>query len=145
MGLPREESTRVNTRSEEEAVMDENSAKSVPKDRFARARDTLGSGGWGLGGALVASVCCAPPAVAFALGLGGSAFLVGLSQYRPYFVLAGLAMLVPVAWRLLRPVGRCGMRERRVRVSRLALMLAVFGGGYLAISYLLLPWLYTVG
>ena len=133
------------TRSEETGV-GENTTKSRPaRGWFARARDTLGSGGWGLGGALVASVCCAPPAVAFALGLGGSAFLVGLSQYRPYFVLVGLAMLVPVAWQLLRPVGRCGARERRARFSRLALMLAVFGGGYLAISYLLLPWLYTVG
>ena len=126
--------------------MGENTTKSgAPRGWIARARAVYGSGGWGLGGALVASVCCAPPAVAFALGLGGSAFLVGLSQYRPYFVLAGLAMLIPAAWRLLRPVGSCGAKERRVRVARLALMLAVFGGGYLAISYLLLPWLYTIG
>jgi hypothetical protein len=125
--------------------MENNTAKSTPRTWSARARATFGSGGWGLGGALVASLCCAPPAVAFALGLGGSAFLVGLGQYQPYFVLAGLMIMAPVGWRLLRPVGRCEARERRTRISRLALMLAVFGGGYLAISYLLLPWLYAIG
>lgn len=125
--------------------MENNTAKSTPRTWSARARATFGSGGWGFGGALVASLCCAPPAVAFALGLGGSAFLVGLGQYQPYFVLAGLMIMAPVGWRLLRPVGRCEARERRARISRLALMLAVFGGGYLAISYLLLPWLYAVG
>ncbi len=125
--------------------MGNNTAKRTPKTWSARARAAFGSGGWGLGGALVASLCCGPPAVAVALGLGGSAFLVGLGQYQPYFVLAGLAMMVPVGWRLLRPVTRCEARERRTRIFRLALMLAVFAGGYLAISYLLLPWLYTVG
>lgn len=125
--------------------MENSTAEGTPRTWAARARAAFGSGGWGLGGALVASLCCAPPAVAFALGLGGSAFLVGLGQYQPYFVLAGLMIMAPVGWRLLRPVGRCEARERRTRISRLALMLAVFGGGYLAISYLLLPWLYAIG
>ncbi len=79
------------------------------------------------------------------MGLGGSAFLVGLAQYRPLFALAGLAVMVPVAWRLLRPVGHCGTRERRARIARLALVVAVFVGGYLVINHLLLPWLYTWG
>lgn len=119
--------------------------KERPGQRTARTRTALGSGGRGLSGAVVASLCCAPPAVAFALGLGGSAFLVGLAQYRPYFALVGLAMMVPAAWRLIRPGGRCAALPRRTRLLRLALMLAAFGGGYWAISYLLLPWLYTIG
>jgi hypothetical protein len=119
--------------------------KERPDQRTARTRTALGSGGQGLSGALVASLCCAPPAVAFALGFGGSAFLVGLAQYRPYFALVGLAMMVPAVWRLLRPSGRCAALSRRERFARLALMLAVFGGGYWAIGYLLLPWLYTTG
>ena len=116
-----------------------------PDQRTARTRIALGSGGQGLSGALVASLCCAPPAVAFALGLGGSAFLVGLVQYRPYFVVAGLAVMLAFGWRSLRPGGRCAALSRRERFARLALMLAVFGGGYWAIGYLLLPWLYTTG
>ncbi len=125
--------------------MHRHSKKRRPSGWVARARAVFASGVWGLSGALVASLCCAPPAVAFVLGLGGSAFLVGLAQYKPYFALAGLVMMVPVGWRLLRPAGRCGRIERRARFARLALVLAVFGGGYLAINYLLLPWLYALG
>lgn len=120
-------------------------AKSNPETRTRRVTTASGSGAWGLGAALIASLCCAPPAVAFVLGLGGSAFLVGLAQYKPFFALAGLAVMVPVGWRLLKPVGRCGARERRARITRLTLLLAVFVGGYLVINYLLLPWLYALG
>ncbi len=116
-----------------------------PEARTRRATAAFGSGAWGLGAALIASLCCAPPAVAFVLGLGGSAFLVGLAQYKPFFALAGMAVMVPIGWRLLKPVGRCGPRERRARMARLALLLGVFVGSYLAINYLLLPWLYALG
>lgn len=120
-------------------------AKSKVDGGTTRARAVLGSAGRGLGAAAVASLCCAPPAVAFALGLGGSAFLVGLAQYKLYFALAGLIVMLPAVWRLLRPGGRCAALSRRARLSRLALVLAASGGGYLAIVYLLLPWLYTLG
>lgn len=147
MGLRREESAKVNFQSEEETVVDKASAKSLPKDRFARARGTLGSGGWGLGGAALVSLCCAPTAIAFALGLGGSAFLVGLARYEIYFVLAGLAVVAVVGWRMLRPGGGdgcCVVPPLRIRIYRFALMVAVFGGSYLAINYLLLPWLFGI-
>lgn len=124
---------------------DKNATKSGTGGWFGRTRGTLGSGGWGIGGAVLASVCCAPPAIAFALGLGGSAFLVGLSQYRLYFVLIGLVLVAAAGWRILRPGGGCAVLPLRARLSRFALVLAVFGGGYAAINYLLLPWLYTVG
>jgi hypothetical protein len=119
--------------------------KSRPLAWTKRVTAAFGSGAWGLGAALIASLCCAPPAVAFVLGLGGSAFLVGLAQYKPFFALAGLAVMVPIGWRLIKPVGRCGVRERRARIARLTLLLAAFVGGYLAINYLLLPWLYAHG
>ena len=121
------------------------SKKNGPNNWPARARTALAAGIWGLGSALVASLCCAPPAVAFALGLGGSAFLVGLGRYQPYFVLGGLAIIALVGWRLLRFSDRCGRTDRRARLSRLALLLTVFGTGYVTINYLLLPWLYTLG
>lgn len=110
-----------------------------------RTKSVFASGGWGIGGALVASLCCAPPAVAFALGLGGSAVLVGLTQYKIYFALIGLTVVSAAGWKLLRPIGSCSAEEPRVRFSRIALMVGVFAGGYLAIIYLLLPWLYTLG
>ena len=93
----------------------------------------------------MASLCCAPPAVAFALGFGGSAFLVGLAQYKHYFALVSLAAMVPAAWRLFRPGDRCSPLSRRSRLGRLALMLAVFGGGSWVRGYVLLPWMYTLG
>ncbi|MDP9409205.1 MAG: hypothetical protein M3R38_05500 [Actinomycetota bacterium] len=111
----------------------------------ARARDIVASSKWGLGGALLANLCCAPAAISIALGLGGSAFLVGLAQYKLYFALMGLAAMGPAGWRLLRPIGSCSARERRGRLSRFAFVIVAFVGGYLAISYLLLPWLYTLG
>ena len=119
--------------------------KSNPETWIKRVTAAVGSGGWGLGAALIASLCCAPPAMAFVLGLGGSAFLVGPAQYKPFFGLAGMAVMVPVGWRLLKPVGRCGVRERRARIARLTLLVAIFVGGYVAINYLLLPWLYALG
>jgi hypothetical protein len=109
-----------------------------------QARAALGSGGWGVGGALVASLCCIPAAVAFALGLGGSAFLVGLAQYKLFFALVGLAVMTSAGWRLMRSGGRCAALSRRARFIRLTLLLAVFGSSYWVIGYLLLPWLYTI-
>ena len=119
--------------------------KNKPGRWFTRSRSASASGGWGIGGALVASLCCAPPAIAFALGLGGSAILVGLAQYKLYFALIGLAVVSGAGWKLLRPIGSCSTEERQVRLTRVALMIGVFAGGYLAINYLLLPWLYTLG
>jgi hypothetical protein len=119
--------------------------KNGPGRWIRRTKSAFTSGGWGIGGALIASLCCAPPAVAFALGLGGSAVLVGLAQYKLYFALIGLTVVGAAGWKLLRPIGSCSAEKRRVRLRRIALMMGVFVGGYLAINYLLLPWLYTLG
>lgn len=119
--------------------------KNKPGRWFTRSRSASASSGWGIGGALVASLCCAPPAVAVALGLGGSAALVGLAQYKLYFALIGLAVVGGAGWKLLRPISSCSAKERRARFTRVALMIGAFTGGYLAINYLLLPWLYTLG
>lgn len=71
--------------------------------------------------------------------------MVGLAQYKLYFTLIGLAVVGAAGWKLFRPIGSCSAKERRVRFTRIALMIGVFVGGYLAINYLLLPWLYTLG
>lgn len=103
--------------------------------------DTLKSGGWGVGVALIAILCCAPVIIVFALYLVGSAVLIGLTQYKVYLALIGLVVVLVASWRLLRPIRSCPAHERRARLSKFVLMIAVFGVGYLAISYLLLPWL----
>lgn len=123
--------------------MDRYGKKNSLKGWTGRISDTLKSGGWGVGVALVAILCCAPVLIVFALYLAGSAVLIGLTQYKLYLALIALATVLLAGWRLLRPIGSCPAHERRVRLSKIALMIAVFGG-YLAISYLLLPWLYAL-
>lgn len=101
----------------------------------------------GLLAATVSSLCCLPIALAFALGLGGSAALVGLTRYRPIFVIAGLGVaLVATAWSLHRSARCCSASERRRnRLLIPALTLGTFGASYVVINYVLLPWLYTLG
>lgn len=43
--------------------------------------------------AIVASICCVGPLVFALLGLGGAGLLVKFAPYRPYFVVATLALL----------------------------------------------------
>lgn len=110
----------------------------------AQLRLVLISARQGIVGATVATLCCAPPAIAFALGLGGSAFLVGFARLRPYFMVAGLAVVIAASWRLIWSMNRCTVREQQSRLTGVALALVTFALGYWVISYQLLPWLYTV-
>lgn len=103
--------------------------------------------GTGLAAAAVSSLCCMPAALAFALGLGGSATLVGLTQYRPFFFATGVVGALAATWWGLRRSRRCCSpgEHRRNRLLVPALTLGTFGASYLLINYALLPWLYTLG
>jgi len=57
---------------------------------------------WNLGGSVVASLCCAGPAVAVLLGLGGASFLLGLSRYRVPLLFLGLGFAALGITRALR-------------------------------------------
>ncbi len=96
---------------------------------------------------VISSLCCVPAALAFGLGLGGSSALVGLTQYRPFFVAAGVAFaLLTVVWSLRRSRRCCSpARFRRDLVLIPAIVLGTFGASYLLINYVVLPWLYAVG
>jgi fucose permease len=118
--------------------------KKNPNGWAARISDALKSGGWGVGIALVVILCCAPVIIALTIYLAGTTILIGLTQYKLYLTLTGLAVTLAAGWTLLRSIGSCSANERRLRLSQLALVLSIFGG-YLLISYLLLPWLYTNG
>ncbi len=99
--------------------------------------------GSGLLGGLLASLCCLPPALALALGFGGSAFLVSLGAYQAEFRLVGLGMTGLVLWWTLRRRARaCGIRRNPVPFVLLAL--GTFVVTYLALTHVAVPFLYEV-
>lgn len=110
-------------------------------------RPRAGIASTGLLGGLVSSLCCLPAAVAVALGLGGSSFLVGLARYRTFFVVAGLALALAATWWSLRRSQRCcpAAAHRRNQFLIPALTLGSFVISYVLINQVLLPWLYSRG
>ncbi|HEY66462.1 MAG TPA: hypothetical protein G4O02_18075 [Caldilineae bacterium] len=57
---------------------------------------------WSLGGSLIASLCCAGPAMAVLLGIGGASFLLGLTRYRVPLLFIGLGFATLGLMRALR-------------------------------------------
>ena len=53
--------------------------------------------------AMVATLCCAGPAVVAVLGAGGALTAARLEPYRPYLLAAAIAMLALGFWRAYRP------------------------------------------
>lgn len=100
-------------------------------------RATEATGGWSLGGALlaavVASVCCIGPLVLLALGVGGAwaGSLRALEPFRPAFIVITLGLLGFAFDRAYRtpaaascgPDGSCAV-PRATRISRVALWIA---------------------
>lgn len=121
-------------------------ARPWAKSRPADAADGTVAGGTvvsGLVGGLLASLCCLPPALALALGLGGSTFLISLGARQTEFQLAGLVVTGLVAWWILK------RRAKACRVDRnplpfLLLAVGSFAAAYLALAYLVTPFLYQV-
>jgi hypothetical protein len=112
----------------------------IDKTDGAAAARGLGSG---LMGGLLASLCCLPPALALALGLGGSTFLVSLGAYQTEFRMAGLIVTGLVGWWVLRRHARsCGTRPRMIPFLFLAL--GMFVASYLVLTYVAVPFLYEV-
>jgi mercuric ion transport protein len=70
---------------------------------------------WGLGAALIASLCCVGPVVAVVLGLGSASFLFGLTAYRPYFLGFSLLLIGVGIFLLLRRSQKCCSREQHRR------------------------------
>jgi hypothetical protein len=99
--------------------------------------------GSGLVGGLLACLPCFPPALALVLGLGGSSLFASLAPYEPLFQLAGLVLTLVVAGWLLRHRVRASRRDHS-QVPALLLALGAFVVAYLAIAYVLTPFLYQL-
>lgn len=114
--------------------------RAIDEPDATAATQSLGSG---LLGGLLGSLCCLPPAVALALGFGGSTFLVSLGAYTAEFRAAGLVMSGLMAWWALRRQARsCGWR--RTPLPFVLLTLGAFVASYLTLIYVAVPFLYEV-
>lgn len=104
--------------------------------------------GQGSIGGVIASLCCALPAVAIAAGLSGgaAAALIGLGRFRPYTLLAGLIFIGIASWfSLRRSRACCSPEEYKQRLAVVPLtMLIIFAVVYAIITYLVVPILYRM-
>lgn len=92
---------------------------------------------WGLGGGLIASLCCLGPTVAALFGLTSASFLFGMLRYRPYFLAAGVVFAVAgVGLALRRSRQTCDVvQHRRNRWLFPAAALLSFGASYGLLTY----------
>jgi len=104
--------------------------------------------GAGAIGALIASLCCVPPAAAVALGtsLATAAALSQLLTYRPLFVAAGLGAFALVLWMSLRSATKNCPPDARKKLIDSGLTIGVlsFAVVYLVVNQLVVPMLYNV-
>ncbi len=92
---------------------------------------------WGLGGGLIASLCCLGPTVAALFGLTGATFLFSMFKYRPYFLAAGgVFMVAGIGLALRRSRQTCdAVQHRRNQWLFPAAALLSFGVSYGVLTY----------
>lgn len=102
--------------------------------------------GAGLGGALLASVCCLLPALALAVGFGGAAGLVELGQYQPYLLVVSVVFVVGFNLYLVQRRKNCCTTADQVRALYFWAIASVviFLVAYMVVNYALVPWLYGI-
>lgn len=93
---------------------------------------------WGLGGGIIASLCCLGPLVAVALGLGSASFLLGLTAYRPYFLAASVLFMGTGVFLMLRRSRRCcTVQQHRRNLWRYPTLAAVtFAVAFVLLQYI---------
>jgi hypothetical protein len=96
---------------------------------------------WGLGGGLLASLCCAGPLVAVLIGVGGATGAVGLVRFKWWFLAVGFAVtLVGIGLALRRTKVRCSVQTyRRNRIllpvaGVLTFLVLALGSQYLLLN-----------
>jgi len=92
---------------------------------------------WGLGGGLIASLCCLGPTVAALFGLTGATFLFSMFKYRPYFLAVGSVFMVAGVWLALRRSRQtCDAAQHRRNLWLLpGVALLTFAVSYGALTY----------
>lgn len=101
---------------------------------------------WGLGGGLVASICCVGPPLAILLGLSSASFLVGATSYSPlFYALSGLMLVAGFLVVRRRQRTLCSVEEVKRNRWLFPLILAGTGGAmYLLLTQIASPLLAPV-
>lgn len=90
----------------------------------------------GVAAAIGASLCCAGPLILLSIGVSGAwiANLTVLEPYRPYFIVAVVALFSWAGWQVYKPISQCkpgtacalpATRKKRQLIFILALIVAV--------------------
>lgn len=99
----------------------------------------------GAGGAVLASLCCIPGAVAIAVGasVGMAASLFRLQDFQLLFQLAGVALALGWSWWLVRHSRKkCTLEEHQRNRSRVPILaLSGFAAFFLFLNLAVIPWL----
>jgi copper chaperone CopZ len=98
---------------------------------------------FGLGAAILASICCAGPLLAVVLGISGAVALAGLGKYHMYFLAASALLFacgVVYIWRKQKCCAS-GIGKQKGFWAPLLVTLSVFGLLMLGINQLLIPYL----
>lgn len=108
------------------------------EERKESSQNTRGIA-WGLGAALIGSLCCVGPVAAVAMGLGSTSFLLGFTAYRPYLLGASLVIMGGGALLMLRQSSKCFARVQRQRNlwMYLGTTVVTFALGYGLLTYVL--------
>lgn len=92
---------------------------------------------WGVGGGLLAALCCAGPLVAVLLGIGGATSAIGLVRFKWEFLAIGLVVtLAGIAVSLRRSKTRCSVaayRRNRILLPVVGVLVVIglaFGSQY---------------
>jgi|Deesub1362A_J573_1020465.scaffolds.fasta_scaffold00018_153 copper chaperone CopZ len=98
----------------------------------------------GLSGTLVSSICCIIPLILLIIGVGVTAGLA-ISQYRPYFILAGTVFIGAYIFLHIRQKAvrcSCGYKEMIKREEKfISATLLTFITGLLIINFLVIPFI----
>lgn len=103
---------------------------------------------WGVGSALLASLCCIGPLALILLGVGGASSALAIGYRKPYFLAFGLIVLGVGTYKLYKK----SCRGKRLNKNQ---QLVIFGSSFLiaALLYYLLtfvvtplvaPWVYQL-
>lgn len=99
----------------------------------------------GVGGAILASLCCATPVLLVAVGLATSSFVLAWLNLKPiFFALAAVFLVAGLAVSLVRSRRACSVRTFRRRLWLYpVLTVASFGVGYWLLMGMFTPGLYS--
>ncbi len=111
--------------------MDDKEPQIQPKEELK----TKSAFGFGIGAAIIGSLCCTVPLIAIFVGFGSASILFSFSQYRPYFLALSFVLLAGALWWNWRRNKKCCQtkqaKERLLNITYTIAILYVLILGFL--------------